>query len=90
MYSDYCGHNVHLGYKESELLAFIKSATFFFNNTKRYLILNLSNSSSLTLKPSVMRLSYPITPLKLIVNDTKDLPIAKSKGLFWLLLFLDL
>ena len=33
---------------------------FFLNNTKRYLILNLSNSSSLILKPFLVRLSYPL------------------------------
>jgi len=42
MYSDYCGHNVHVGYKESELLAFIKSATFFFKQYKE-----ISNIKSL-------------------------------------------
>ena len=67
---------------------FLKSATFF-NSKKRYLILNLSNSSSLILKPSLIRLSYPITPLKLLLSMTPVTSgLLNPKGFSWFSSFL--
>lgn len=68
---------------------FLKCATFF-NNKKRYLILNLSNSFSYSQTFSNQAFLSHHSIETVIVNDTSDLWVAKSKGLFLVLIFLDL
>ena len=64
-------------------------STIFFNYKKRYLILNLSNSSSLILKPFLVRLSYPFAPLKLSVSMTPvTSTLLNPKGFSWFSTFL--